>query len=244
MKCSVAQLKAIKGDISQNIIKHKELIQLAVSEHSDLIVFPELSITGYEPTYAALLATHKDDDRFVEFQDISNRHEIIICLGCPIRIERDVYIGMIIFQPFSDRQIYTKQFLHQDELPYFSQGNNAHYICRHSHTIAPAICYESLRIEHVDKAFEDGADIYMVSVAKHQIGINQARRHYANVAQRYAMTVIMSNSVGYCDNFESAGCSSIWNSEGKLMGELNNHSEGILTYDTQTQFTKAQDLSF
>ncbi len=49
------------------------------------------------------------------------------------------------------------------------------------------------------------------------------------------MTVIMSNCVGYCDNFESGGKSSAWNNKGVLAGQLNDRDEGILIFDTGTQ---------
>ena len=49
MKISVAQTKPVKGNIESNIDHHKKIIDLAVSYETDIIVFPELSITGYEP---------------------------------------------------------------------------------------------------------------------------------------------------------------------------------------------------
>ncbi len=49
------------------------------------------------------------------------------------------------------------------------------------------------------------------------------------------MTVLMSNCVGHCDNFESAGKSSVWNDKGLLIGQLNDTNEGILIFDTDTQ---------
>jgi predicted amidohydrolase len=51
------------------------------------------------------------------------------------------------------------------------------------------------------------------------------------------MTVLMSNCVGHCDNFESAGRSSAWNDEGLLLGQLNDTDEGMLIFDTDTRET-------
>lgn len=70
MKICIAQTRPVKGDIEQNIQNHKEMIHSVVSHDADMVIFPELSLTGYEPELAEQLATTKDDDRFEEFQTI------------------------------------------------------------------------------------------------------------------------------------------------------------------------------
>ena len=52
MKICAAQTRPVKGNIQQNIENHKKLINLAVVNGADIIIFPELSITGYEPELA------------------------------------------------------------------------------------------------------------------------------------------------------------------------------------------------
>lgn len=42
----------------------------------------------------------------------------------------------------------------------------------------------------------------------------------------------MSNYIGESGGYECAGKSSIWNTEGELIAQLDNRTEGILTYDT------------
>lgn len=68
MKISIAQIEAIKGDIEKNLDKHLQFIEAASSGQSDLIMFPELSLTGYEPGLAKELATHSMDDRLNPLQ--------------------------------------------------------------------------------------------------------------------------------------------------------------------------------
>jgi len=55
----LAQIKSKKGNIQGNIESHKKWIELAASEKADLIVFPELALTGYAPELAAEMATTK-----------------------------------------------------------------------------------------------------------------------------------------------------------------------------------------
>jgi predicted amidohydrolase len=101
--------------------------------------------------------------------------------------------------------------------------------------IAPAICFESLQAEHAEHASQLGAEIYLASVAKSQSGINKALIQYPEIAKKYSMSVLMSNCIGFCDNFQSAGQSAVWNQEGKLVSQLDDHSEGIILFDTETK---------
>ena len=64
MKICVVQAESVKGDVQSNISNHKRLIDLAVSDGAEIIIFPELSLTGYEPEIAEEFATSKDDSRF------------------------------------------------------------------------------------------------------------------------------------------------------------------------------------
>jgi hypothetical protein len=43
----------------------------------------------------------------------------------------------------------------------------------------------------------------------------------------------MSNCIGFCDDFESAGQTSVWDDNGILKGQLDNLNEGLLVYDTE-----------
>ncbi|MVM37050.1 carbon-nitrogen hydrolase family protein [Spirosoma sp. HMF3257] len=235
MKLCVAQTRAVKGDIIQNIENHCKLIGEAISKGVDLIIFPELSITGYEPELANRLATRQDDRRFDRFQQISDTNQITIGVGMPTRSDMGIRISTIIFQPDQPRQTYSKQYLHPDEEPYFRNGQEQVFLTVNSTKIALAICYELSVPDHADYMAKHGADIYLASVAKTAEGIEKATKRLAEIASSYSMPVLMANCVGPCDNVESAGNSSIWTHEGVLVGQLNDTDEGILIFDTDTQ---------
>jgi len=235
MKISIAQTKSITGNIFENIETHKKLIHLAITYKADAIFFPELSLTGYEPGLAKNLATNQDDSKFDDFQTISDTSKITIGIGVPTKTHSGIQISMIIFQPDRPRQTYSKQQLHADELPYFVNGEKQIILTVNNTNIAPAICYESLQIDHSENASKLGAEIYVVSVAKSQNGINKAMTHYPAVAKKFAMTVLMSNCVGYCDNFESVGNTSVWTKEGLLLAQLDAKNEGLLIYNSETE---------
>jgi len=237
MRICVAQVRPLKGDIDKNIAHHKKLIDLAVVNGADIIVFPELSLTSYEPKLSEEQATTQADQRLDVFQTISDTKHITIGVGLPTNSHSGIMISMVIFQPSQVRQTYSKQQLHADELPYFVNGQQQVILTIGSHKIAPAICYESLLPEYAEKAFTDGAQVYLASVAKSAGGVAKAFKHYPNMAKQYAMTVAMSNCVGPCDDFESVGQSAIWNNHGLLVAQLDDTHEGILILDTDTEET-------
>ena len=243
MKVSVAQIGSRKGDIPENIRMHKACIEMAISEKVDFIAFPELSITGYEPELAEELAVDIDDFRLDKFQNISDLNNISIGIGVPVRTESGILISMILFQPDQDRKIYSKQKLHADELPFFIEGHEQLILTVGHAKIAPAICYESLFGAHSENAKTLGADIYLASVAKPENAIEKAYEQYQRVAKELALTVLLSNSIGYCDNFLSAGRSAIWDSNGALKATLESESEGILILDTITKEVTKKTIS-
>lgn len=235
MKIALAQTRSIKGDIAANIDTHKKMITLAITYKADAIFFPELSLTGYEPALANTLAIRPDDKELDCFQQICDNNAITIGLGLPTRAATGINISMIIFQPHSEREIYSKQLLHSDEFPFFIPGEKQTILTINNQKIAPAICYESLQANHSENAVLLGAQIYVASVAKSQNGINKAMIHYPAVAAKFSIPVLMSNCVGFCDNFESVGQSAVWTKEGKLAGQLDDKNEGLLIFDTENE---------
>src|SRR5438270_670035 len=109
MRICVAQTKSIQGDIVRNVAEHKKAIEAASTDGTDLIVFPELSITGYEPGLARELATARDDTRLDDFQRMANARNLIIGVGAPLKGPAGIHIGMIVFQPHRSRETYCKK---------------------------------------------------------------------------------------------------------------------------------------
>ena len=234
MRICAAQTKPVTGEIETNIDYHKKLIDLAVSYGTDLIVFPELSLTGYEPRLAEELATTPGDERLTVFQTISDLCHIAIGVGIPVRNYAGILITMIIFQPHRSKEVYSKQHLHIDEYPYFITGRKQILLSVGENKIAPAICYELSVPAHSENAFNMGAQIYMASVAKSADGVKKAINDLSAIASKYSMTAVMSNCIGVCDGVECAGQTTIWSSAGLVAAQLDDKKEGILIIDTAT----------
>lgn len=235
MKICITQTNPIKGDIETNIARHKKFIELAVSNAADIIIFPELSLTGYEPSLAKELATDANDIRLNDFQIISDTHQISIGVGLPTKSNAGICISMIFFQPNKPRQVYSKKYLHADEELFFVSGANISGIKIKEKNVALAICYELSVPQHSEDAFKSGAEIYIASVAKTATGVEKAFKTLSDTASKYSMTTLMSNSVGLCEDGLCAGQSAVWNNKGVLITQLDNTSEGILIFDTETQ---------
>ena len=235
MKLCVAQTRPIKGDIERNIQNHIRLIDLAVSNGAEIIIFPELSLIGYEPTLSKALATTQYDSRLSIFQNISDAKQITIGVGVPTKNKAGICISLVIFQPNVALQLYSKKYLHADEEPYFVSGQTNTALLGNKNNIGVAICYELSVYEHSDNAAKNGASIYMASVAKSANGVKKANQSLSEIAQKYGMTVLMSNCVGQNDDFISAGNSAVWNNKGDLVAQLNDSDAGILIYDTVTE---------
>ncbi len=235
MKISIAQIRSKKGDVDRNIHNHLEMIGTAVSQNVEMIIFPELSLTGYEPELAEKLATTQEDSRFEVFQKISEQHQITIGTGMPLKSSDGIIIGMIIFHPQKGRQVYGKKYLHADEKPFFVPGSHLPELLGPKRNIAPAICYEISVPAHPEAAHKAGAEIYLASVAKTPSGVRQAHRQLSHTAQKYSMRVLMANAVGEADGDICAGQSAIWNKEGELLGQLDDSKEGLLVFDTDSQ---------
>src|SRR5215472_5074090 len=190
MRICVVQTRPVQGDIARNIVQHKKFLDLATPNGADIVIFPELSITGYEPTLAHELATIKDDPRFDDFQKIADTRKITIGIGAPTKHPSGIYISMVLFRPQTARETYSKKYIHADEEPFFVSGQSSIGLIGDKSNMALAICYELSIPEHSANAFKNGAKIYIASVAKTAGGVEKAVETLSGIANKYSMTVL------------------------------------------------------
>jgi len=235
MRVAIAQIEAIKGNIEKNIENHLKWIKQAIRNNADMVVFPELSLTGYEPELAKDLATTSDDKRLDVFQEICDLNKIVIGVGLPTKENDNLFISMIIFQPKRERVTYSKQHLYSTQVCHFTPGQKQIYLNIGDSIVAPAICYDLSNPEHSKKAYEENANIYIASVLSDVDDIESDIKKLSAIACKYEMIVFMANFIGQSGGFECAGKSSVWDATGKLLGQLDTETEGILIYDTDTK---------
>lgn len=235
MKICLAQIRSLKGELHTNVDHHLVWINRAVQLKADFILFPELSLINYEPELAADFASQSNEKVFEKFQAKASQYQLTIAVGMPTKAVEGVNISLLIFQPNQDMVIYSKKYLHQDEMPYFTGGSNQPIIQFKNQKIALGICYETLQKAHFLEAYQRGIDFYLASVAKSQQGIERAKNHFPMMAREYKTPVLMVNAVGDADNFKNAGQSAIWDESGHLIASLDNKNEGLLCYDTEAR---------
>ncbi|AIL06731.1 carbon-nitrogen hydrolase family protein [Stenotrophomonas maltophilia] len=235
MKIVAAQMRSAPGDIDGNIERHVHFIERAASCGGAAVLFPEMSLTGYEPRLAEQLAMTADDVRLEVFQSLSDRHQILVAVGGPYRGNDRPEIGMFVFRSGQAPDVYTKQMLHADELPYFKAGTTSLSVTLGEEILVPAICFESLQMESALRAKDAGATVYVASVAKNMIGMERAHRHYATVARELGMIVLACNGVGHADGFEMTGGSAAWDNSGALRCSAGTGDEALVVYDLAEQ---------
>ena len=243
MKIAVAQIRPSVGAIQNNIVRHEALIGLAVQHGASLLVFPELSLTGYESERAAEFACFADDSRIAGFQLQADQNRISIGVGVPLRTNGRPQISTVLFRPLQGSLIYSKRYLHADEELYFDRGLDDNTMIHSSPKIALAICYELSVPQHAQMAFDAGATVYVASVAKTESGMESASERLASIARDNSALVMMSNCLGVFDGAECVGYSAAWDRNGELIAQLDSQSEGVIVLDNDSDWVVTDTLN-
>jgi predicted amidohydrolase len=74
MKIALAQIGSVRGDIDANSARHERFVERAAAQGAEMIVFPELSLSQYEPTIADSVAMLPDDPRLTRFQALADAY--------------------------------------------------------------------------------------------------------------------------------------------------------------------------
>ncbi|WP_114749251.1 carbon-nitrogen hydrolase family protein [Pleomorphovibrio marinus] len=232
MQIALAQLQSTSHNLEANMGKHKAYIKKAALLGVQLLVFPELSLTNYEPKLAHTLAMEKGDERIKEFQTLSDFLNIHFAIGLPIQSEHGIQICLGIFSPNVSTVFYAKRKLHQDEFPYFVPGHSPFQLNFDDTLVSFGICYETMFEDKVEEAALAGSSIYLASVSKSQKGVEDAYRQYGKFCSKHRICMGMVNSIGASDNFVAAGGTAWWNTNGERLNAMPDDKEGILLYNT------------
>jgi predicted amidohydrolase len=242
VRIAVAQLRPAVGVVESNLARHLELAERATFHAAELVIFPELSMTGYEPNQAAELARYSSDSCFEELQRHSDRTGCSIGVGVPLRTAGLPQIANLLFRPGSERKVFTKMHLHPDEEPFFSRGVDSPPLILSEPPIALAICFELSVPEHTRRALDAGPMAYIASVAKTANGTREASDRLAELARASSIPVLMSNCLGFLDGSECVGGTSAWDRTGTLIARLDDEHEGIIVMDLESDFIVQETL--
>jgi predicted amidohydrolase len=111
---AAAQTIPLRGQIAENLAEHLRLITLAAAHDVQLLVFPELSLTGYELDLASELAFSEHDSRLDPLRELALARTMTLIVGAPVRLAERLRIGAFIVSADGSLELYTKQRLGAD----------------------------------------------------------------------------------------------------------------------------------
>jgi predicted amidohydrolase len=232
MKIAAAQISANDEDVQANIRTHIRWSEEAAAPGAELIVFPELSLTGYHIERAREFRFTPDDPRLQPLQETADRCNIHIVAGAPVEIEQTLHIGAFILRPHQPALIYTKQFLHAGEEKAFAPSFDFNPVLELAEErIAFAICADISHPEHGANAARNKATTYVAGIFCTPGGIENDHSYLMQFSLQHQLRVVMANYVGTSYQFPAAGRSGYWNSHGALIKQLGTSDEGLLLTD-------------
>jgi predicted amidohydrolase len=216
LKVAAAQITSKKGDIETNITTHLKAIERASELGVDYLVFPELSITGYEPELAYSLAFYKNDKRLQPIIDSAIKNKIYVGIGAPLSTDDLPQIGLFVISKTGDIEVYAKMHLHPGEEAFFKAGEQYHLINIGSTKIANAICADTNNSQHAKSCAALGADVYIAGVLITSSGYDEDTATMERYARDLNMLVGMANHNQPTGGHSPVGKSAFWSSTGLL----------------------------
>ena len=229
---ALAQINTRLGKVEENLEKHLAYIHEATSNGADLVVFPELSLTGYvlqdlastvahrpmsnDPVFRPLLETSKKVDIMVGFveEDIRNRFYIsaaYLSRGEILHVHRKVYLPTYgLF----------------DESRFFAWGDALEAFDTPFGRLGMLICEDFWHASPPYLLWLDCADILLFQSASpgrgltHEAELDTAHwvdhinRAYASL---FTSFVVHCNRVGFEDGLNFWGGASVYDPNGKVM---------------------------
>jgi len=244
LKIALAQINTRLGDIQANLEKHLALIEQVRQAGMDLLVFPELSLTGYvlqdlapsvscrpdsnDPVFCQLLEASRDIDLMIGFVDEDSRHRFYIASaylsqGAVVHVHHKVYLPTYgLF----------------DEGRFFAPGNRVRAFDTRFGRFGMLICEDFWHASPPYLLWLDGADVLLFASASPGRGLNgepklessawveHTNRAYAGL---FTTFVVHSNRTGFEDGLNFWGGSTIFDPNGKLVVQAPYFEESLTT---------------
>lgn len=230
----MAQINTRLGDVEANLEKHLDLVQEARAGGADLLVFPELSLTGYvlqdlattvarhptpeDPVFSRLLAASQDLDMVVGFVDEDRRHRFFIA---------SAYLsqGEVVHV---HHKVYLPTYGLFDEGRFFAWGDQVRAFDTRFGRLGILICEDFWHASPPYLLWLDGADLFLFSSASPGRGLSaeprlESARWVEHINRAYASLftafVAHTNRVGYEDGLNFWGGSTLFDPNGELVAK-------------------------
>jgi NAD+ synthase (glutamine-hydrolysing) len=239
MRLALAQVNPTVGDLAGNARKILEYLQLAHERGADLVLFPELVLTGYPPE-DLLLKPAFLRDAAETLEEIRHQAPPVVALvGYPRRDGASIRNSLAIFRGETELDTYDKGTLPNygvfDEKRYFRPSVRCPVYHWGAWRLAPAIC-EDLWVPGGLPGFqvrEGGAQLLLVaSASPYHAGKGRYREDLArHRARQYGAFVAHVNLVGAQDELVFDGHSVLAAPDGSLLARARSFEEDLLVVE-------------
>jgi NAD+ synthase (glutamine-hydrolysing) len=239
---AMAQIETRLGDVAANLELHLEMIEDAKSQGAALIVFPELSLTGYvlqdltptvacqptpeDPTFQPLLKASKDIDIIVGFVEADRRHRFYIAAAYLSR-------GGVLHV---HRKVYLPTYGLFDEGRFFAWGNQVRAFDSPLGRVGILICEDFWHASPPYILWLDGAEIMFLISASPGRGVSEderleSARWVERINQAYASLfttyMIHTNRVGFEDGLHFWGGATAFDPDGRMLVRGPYHEQAL-----------------
>ena len=241
-KVAIAQINPRLGDLQSNLALYEEKIRRGVKEKADLLLFPELSLTGYflrdmVPNVALKLSAPE----IKELKKLSREVSFVAGL---VEESSDYrfYNAAVYFEDGEIRHVHRKVYLPTygmfDEQRYFARGDRVRAFDSKFGRIAVLICEDLWHPSTVYLAALDGAVAILCPSASPLRGITDQQvqddnaRYWELINRAYAETfslfLIYGNRVGFEDGVGFWGGSELLDPAGRRIAKGKYYDEDFI----------------
>lgn len=213
---AVAQPPCVSYDVAVNAVTHTATVRCAGAR---VVVFPELSLTGYELDAPAITA---DDPRLAPIVEACAETGSLALVGAPVQGEAGrSHIAMLAIDGTGVSVAYLKIWLGTAEADRFTPGSKPAVLDVDGWRLGLAICKDTGVPQHASDTAALGIDAYVAgtvkSVEEAALQAERARR-VATDHHIWAAVASFAGSTG-CGYDRAAGRSGIWSSDGAVVAQ-------------------------
>ncbi len=160
---SIVQMSSNK-DSKKNLENIFKYLDKAKSEKSELVVFPELILTGHLNKNKS--AVEKDDPKILELAKYANKNQMYIYFGFAEKKDNEYFNSSMLLGPEGILGIYRKVHLNKEDRAWASEGNEWKFVDTKIGRIGMLIGYDSIFPESARCLGLYGCDIVLCSSAQ------------------------------------------------------------------------------
>jgi NAD+ synthase (glutamine-hydrolysing) len=237
MRLALAQLNTVVGDLDGNRDRILARLEEARDAGADLVLFPELAVTGYPPEDLLLRPGFIRAARRTVDELASASSGITALVGAP-HLDTDLYNACFVLSDGEIRCVYRKRFLPNygvfDEDRYFAPGDDLFLLRIGETLVGPTICEDVWQPgpPATDLALAGAQLVANISASPFHVGKDREREEMLRVRARdNTCFVALCNAVGGQDELIFDGHSVVLDDEGELVARAPGFEEALLVVD-------------